>query len=424
MAARNRNRRDPQPQVPALDDLREQLRAAGLPPEIISALDGVTDIDEAIRRLVSAGLLPGPQEALDSILNDWKPLLRRGRGPLDAELAGFEFLASLRATGAAGDDLPSILEAMIDDAERSATPEALAMLRVLGSVGPPATRPVARAAADRLVASGLTDPRWVAALGRPRIGDCFGYMDFLGTQQVIAITFGYGRKSHAIAVLIDHGLGGGVKDCHVAERPRAIRAAYEHSARRGGMDVEDHSVAEAAAILDRALAAPPCPVEPDQIEDVDTYVPLLRERLNLMREPTDPGPRRRSDQQVYRLKITLRGSKPPIWRRVEVASTTDLAHLHEIIQATFGWHGYHMWVFTTAAGEYGEPDPELGHADAARRRLSDVAPARGDRIRYTYDFGDDWEHDVMVETITPAEPDLTYPRCVTGRRARPPEDCG
>ncbi|MFI6449121.1 plasmid pRiA4b ORF-3 family protein [Kitasatospora sp. NPDC050543] len=69
-------------------------------------------------------------------------------------------------------------------------------------------------------------------------------------------------------------------------------------------------------------------------------------------------------------------------------------------------------------------DRELGIRSAAARRLDQVAPSVGDRFGYTYDFGDDWEHDILVEAVTGAEPGIAYPRCLTGRRACPPEDCG
>jgi hypothetical protein len=127
---------------------------------------------------------------------------------------------------------------------------------------------------------------------------------------------------------------------------------------------------------------------------------------------------------VHRIKVTLRGSRPPIWRRLEVRSGATLNDLHQYIQLAFGWEGYHLWVFETPLGEYGTPDAELEHQDAASTTVGSVAPRAGSRIRYTYDFGDDWEHDIAVEVVHGAEPGVAYPRCLAGRRACPPEDCG
>jgi hypothetical protein len=83
-----------------------------------------------------------------------------------------------------------------------------------------------------------------------------------------------------------------------------------------------------------------------------------------------------------------------------------------------------MWAFEAAGEQYGIADRELEIRSAAAKRLSQVAPSAGDRLSYTYDFGDDWEHDIVVEAVGDAEPAVSYPRCVAGRRACPPEDCG
>jgi Plasmid pRiA4b ORF-3-like protein len=128
---------------------------------------------------------------------------------------------------------------------------------------------------------------------------------------------------------------------------------------------------------------------------------------------------------VYQLKITLRDvSKPPVWRRVLVRAGITLRDLHEIIQQAMGWENCHMHVFSIGWQEYGSPDPELGHASDKKARLSEVLAVPGDRLRYTYDFGDDWEHDIVLEEIRPAEPGEAYPVCVAGKGACPPEDCG
>ncbi|MEV7866691.1 plasmid pRiA4b ORF-3 family protein [Streptomyces sp. NPDC088124] len=73
---------------------------------------------------------------------------------------------------------------------------------------------------------------------------------------------------------------------------------------------------------------------------------------------------------------------------------------------------------------YGTADRDLGIRSAPSEQLHQVAAHTGERLRYTYDFGDDWEHDILIEDITEPEPDTAYPRCLAGRRACPPEDCG
>jgi hypothetical protein len=423
-----------------LAELREQLAAAGAPPQVLAVLDSAQSpesVGEVMQQLADSGLLPAPEEVLTGFLDGWAPLLKRGTDPLTAELSGVEFLGVVRRVAPEETDLSEILLGMIEQAGGSGRPEALAMLRVLAVLGPPQIRPAAAETADRLVAGGLTDRPWVRELGRPQVGACFGYVDELGVQEAIAITFAYGRKPHAMITLIDHSLGGGVKDCFVTDQPEPIRVDYQRAARRYGLKFHDYQPAQARAILERALAARPCPVEPDQIEDVGDYLDLLRQRVALLPTGTAApaagrtaargrkGPAEAATgRTVHRIKITLSGTKPPIWRRLEVPSGITLQKLHHGIQQAFGWAGYHMWVFTAPTGEYGISDPELGHRSAATKKLADVAPRVGDRIRYTYDFGDDWEHDIVVEDVLTAEPGVAYPRCVTGRRACPPEDCG
>jgi len=137
-----------------------------------------------------------------------------------------------------------------------------------------------------------------------------------------------------------------------------------------------------------------------------------------------PSARTTSTPTVHQLKVTLRGSRPPIWRRLRVPSDSTLRKLHDIIQAAFGWEDYHMWAFETRRDRFGVADRELGIRSAASQRLDQVAPTPEDRLCYIYDFGDNWEHDILVEDITEPEPGTAYPHCLTGRRASPPEDSG
>ncbi len=130
-------------------------------------------------------------------------------------------------------------------------------------------------------------------------------------------------------------------------------------------------------------------------------------------------------RQIYQLKISLAEVDPPVWRRVCVPGAYTLDRVHRVIQYAMGWQGYHLHSFDIAGVQYGEPDPngELALRDELETRLDAVA-AKGDRAIYTYDFGDWWEHEILVEDVFPAEPDEVYPLCVAGERACPPEDVG
>jgi hypothetical protein len=133
--------------------------------------------------------------------------------------------------------------------------------------------------------------------------------------------------------------------------------------------------------------------------------------------------------QITRLRIELVELEPCIWRRIEVSLTTNLRALHETIQAVMPWESYHLYQFTVGDRVYGEPDPE----DAAWGRK--VFQARGMRLGtlvdrgiteflYTYDFGDNWQHRVIVEAVEAADPDHDYPIFLGGERRAPPEDVG
>jgi Plasmid pRiA4b ORF-3-like protein len=105
---------------------------------------------------------------------------------------------------------------------------------------------------------------------------------------------------------------------------------------------------------------------------------------------------------VHQLKITLRDvTDPPVWRRVLVPAGVGQDRLATIIEATMGWDGWHQHMF--GAGRLAKP---------------------GDELVYTYDFGDGWEHDIVLEDIIQNAQGVTPPVCLGGEGACPPEDCG
>jgi hypothetical protein len=132
-----------------------------------------------------------------------------------------------------------------------------------------------------------------------------------------------------------------------------------------------------------------------------------------------------ASDEILQLKISLVGvSKPPVWRRVLVPATMRLDRLHDVIQVAMGWGNYHLHAFEAGGVDYGPPDPELDHVDERRTATGDVLHEPGDRMRYVYDFGDHWQHDVILEEVLAAEPGTRYPVCLTGKGRCPPEDCG
>jgi hypothetical protein len=133
-------------------------------------------------------------------------------------------------------------------------------------------------------------------------------------------------------------------------------------------------------------------------------------------------------EQIARLRISLKEIEPEIWRRVDVPLGLNLKGLHDVIQAVMGWQDYHLFEFRVGDKLYGVPAPEddygrkVLHAKLAK---IDTLVARGiSRFDYVYDFGDDWEHLIEIETIAEGDPSTKYPRFVEGARRGPPEDVG
>jgi hypothetical protein len=367
--------------------------------------------------------------------------------PLDAEMWGSELLGMLRLMGLdpqGADEL--VAKMVVPMAETTATPAALAFLVVLSSLGRKEVAHTAKAARQKLVAASVPEPAWAARLGTPAVGRCWVYRDVFGEQESIFATFRYGRSEHVVSVLVDHVLGGGVKDSYVSTQAKKLyRQMTELTSDDPVTFIDDLDITEAASKLEKALTAPPCPVAADQIRDSMLTDALVRSRVahlsasaaspphsasggrgaRLTVAPSNSAPRAPAGvADIWQVKVTLNGTRPPIWRRLEVAGDVTLGTLHRVIQDAFGWWDSHLHVFETHVGSFGVPDRELGFADEGSVALREVAPRTGDRLKYTYDFGDSWEHVIVVEKLVTGVPGTHYPRCTGGRKACPPEDCG
>jgi len=149
--------------------------------------------------------------------------------------------------------------------------------------------------------------------------------------------------------------------------------------------------------------------------------------------PSRRGPRR-SEVVTYRVRVDLQGTKPPLWRRIELASDLFLDQVHDVIQIAFGWtdshlHGFgsgpgfygaqterYLCPFDVAEGETGVPEGEV--------RLDEVLTDPADKLYYTYDYGDDWQHVIALEAVLPRTATSRRAACTAGRRPGPAEDCG
>ena len=129
---------------------------------------------------------------------------------------------------------------------------------------------------------------------------------------------------------------------------------------------------------------------------------------------------------IYQIKISLIGAKPPIWRTVLVPGNIGLAAFHDIIQVTMGWTDSHLHQFIANQVFYGTPDDdfELEMEDETQYKLSQLLTNEKESLIYEYDFGDSWEHKILLEKILPYDSKIVLPVCLKGKRACPPEDCG
>ncbi len=126
---------------------------------------------------------------------------------------------------------------------------------------------------------------------------------------------------------------------------------------------------------------------------------------------------------VLELRVTLLHIEPPIWRALRVPAWAPLAVLHEALQVAFGWEDCHLHDFLIGDVRVGMLDPDHDQLCVDEHAAPVGAVARvGAAFVYRYDFGDDWEHQVVV-TRMESTLDETI-RCISGERAGPPEDCG
>ena len=137
---------------------------------------------------------------------------------------------------------------------------------------------------------------------------------------------------------------------------------------------------------------------------------------------------RRATPKIVELYIEVQDIKPLIWRRLLVPLTITLPKLHDILQITLGWTDSHLHSFTFGERSFSMPYDEffgeLEMEDERRKTLGAVLGRDRGEFSYLYDFGDSWRCRIRVTPRPDADPDWSYPLCVGGARAVPPDDVG
>jgi hypothetical protein len=157
------------------------------------------------------------------------------------------------------------------------------------------------------------------------------------------------------------------------------------------------------------------------------------DQVEHMPRPSRRRPRR-GDVVTYRVRVDLAGTKPPLWRRLELASDLFLGEVHEVLQAAFGWTDSHLHRFGSGPEYYGDDteyylcafDVDEGQPGVpeGQVRLDEVLADADDKLWYVYDFGDDWRHILELEAVLSRDGSAPRAVCTGGRRAGPAEDCG
>lgn len=142
-----------------------------------------------------------------------------------------------------------------------------------------------------------------------------------------------------------------------------------------------------------------------------------------------------NEERIFQFKVTLKEVEPLVWRRFQVPESYNFWDLHVAIQDAMGWQDCHLHLFQVANPKTGRteligiPDDDTFEGDPVtlpgwNLPIAGYFTQVGASAGYEYDFGDDWQHEVLLEDIIPRAPRTKYPLCVAGARACPPEDCG
>ena len=137
--------------------------------------------------------------------------------------------------------------------------------------------------------------------------------------------------------------------------------------------------------------------------------------------------RKKTALKIYQLHVELEDIEPIIWRRILVPAKITLPKLHDLLQLVMGWTDSHLHGFEIGDRTFGMDGTDLEELNMLNEKRYTLDAVLGDSIRefvYDYDFGDSWRHRIKVTPVTKPNTDWSYPLCIAGARAAPPDDVG
>lgn len=133
-------------------------------------------------------------------------------------------------------------------------------------------------------------------------------------------------------------------------------------------------------------------------------------------------------QKIAQIRVSLDQVTPKVVRILAVPFDIPLHRLHLVIQAALGWSGSPSYRFRVRGAAWGPFDPgdfRSGVRPASRCALADLVAMTGRRsFKYLYDSGEDWRCSVIIQTLDPAAPWVTYPLLLAAEGRTPHEDIG
>ncbi|GAB3243253.1 plasmid pRiA4b ORF-3 family protein [Kineosporia babensis] len=321
---------------------------------------------------------------------------------------------------------------MVDLCLRAPSSTGLGLLMLLAEQGTVTSRIAAQAAADQLLADGVEPPRWAATelkvVRAWRVGDGYG--------EAVGVLFAYGHREHAVTVMFDRDLEGSIVDVLLAADSTASvlrAAAQEQLVERPDQTFEDLDDRRALGMLREALAGEPLPFNEESAERVSTLLYLVHARAQQMAVQLEEPEVALFDDKlltrlwemlefgenplakgIYQLKVTIDGSEPAIWRRVEVPGTMDLDSLHVVIQAAFSGDDAEAFSY-----RYGPQPQEIMGSLLQVTQIASVLDAAQPRITCVYGAEGERLLDIVLEKTVPGQGDVPYPRYLDGQNTSP-----